>query len=109
MGYHVDAEEFFDRNTALGWVYGKFRTPVSDWKAHLSMAERWWLRDNQPSAEPTKDPSPTCGREPTKFVRDPGPDSPQWVLETCRKMDERETLDTGELERFVSWREGKDV
>lgn len=36
-----DAEEFFDANSAKGWVQGKQGKPVKDWKAHMRSWKRY--------------------------------------------------------------------
>lgn len=40
QGYCLDPELFFDQMEMVGWVYGKQRHPVKDWKACV----RTWNR-----------------------------------------------------------------
>lgn len=36
----VDPQQFFDYYTKIGWVYGKNKTPIKDWKACVRTWER---------------------------------------------------------------------
>ena len=40
-GFNVNAQQFFDHYEMIGWVYGKDRKPIKDWKA----AVRTWVRN----------------------------------------------------------------
>lgn len=40
-GYNVSAQQFYDHYEMIGWVYGKDRKPIKDWKA----AVRTWVRN----------------------------------------------------------------
>lgn len=40
-GFNVNAQQFFDHYEMIGWVYGKDRKPIKDWKA----AVRTWARN----------------------------------------------------------------
>ena len=39
----VDPQQFFDYYTKIGWVYGKNKLPIKDWKACV----RTWERNNK--------------------------------------------------------------
>lgn len=43
----IDAQYFIDSNEAKGWVIGKNRTPMKDWKATI----RTWERNNKPKQD----------------------------------------------------------
>lgn len=40
-GNSIDAEYFFDKMEIVGWVYGKNKAPVKDWKAVIRTWERY--------------------------------------------------------------------
>jgi hypothetical protein len=40
---NIDPSDFFDHYERCGWVYGKAKTPVKDWKACV----RIWERNNK--------------------------------------------------------------
>ena len=44
----IDAEYFIDYYTKIGWVYGKNRIPIKDWKSCI----RTWERNNKTKTEP---------------------------------------------------------
>ena len=39
----IDPQAFYDYYTKIGWVYGKNKTPIKDWKACV----RTWERNNK--------------------------------------------------------------
>ena len=39
-GNNIDAEYFWDSNESKGWVVGKLKTPMKDWKAVIRTWER---------------------------------------------------------------------
>lgn len=39
---NIDAQYFYDKNESIGWVIGKNRTPMKDWRATI----RTWERNN---------------------------------------------------------------
>ena len=39
-GYPDYAEEFLVHHNMLGWIYGKYKTPITDWRAAL----QYWNR-----------------------------------------------------------------
>lgn len=43
----VDPQAFFDYYTKIGWVYGKNKLPIKDWKACV----RTWERNNKDSTD----------------------------------------------------------
>ena len=43
----VDPQSFFDYYTKVGWVYGKNKLPIKDWKACIRTWERNNKTDNQ--------------------------------------------------------------
>ena len=44
---NVDPQAFFDYYTKIGWVYGKNKLPIKDWKACV----RTWERNNKDSTD----------------------------------------------------------
>jgi hypothetical protein len=46
IGFDGDASKFVDHYSVGGWVYGKAKTPIKDWKA----AVRTWSKNNYNSA-----------------------------------------------------------
>jgi len=44
----IDAEYFIDYYTKIGWVYGKNRIPIKDWKSCI----RTWERNKKTNTEP---------------------------------------------------------
>jgi hypothetical protein len=40
LGASFTAEEFLDHYNLAGWVYGKNKTPIHDWKAAVCMGRR---------------------------------------------------------------------
>lgn len=44
---NVDPQAFFDYYTKIGWVYGKNKLPIKDWKACV----RTWERNNKGSTD----------------------------------------------------------
>lgn len=43
----IDPQAFFDYYTKVGWVYGKNKLPIKDWKACV----RTWERNNKDNSE----------------------------------------------------------
>ncbi len=41
IGFDLDAEEFFDKYEIVGWVYGKYNTPIKSWKGVVRQWQRW--------------------------------------------------------------------
>ncbi len=68
IDYEIDAEHFLDHYDLIGWVYGKSRTPIVDWKACV----RTWKRGDakrQRVAEGEKVNQQPRYYEPTVFVQ----------------------------------------
>ena len=46
----IDPQYFIDKNTAAGWTYGKNKTKLVDWQAHIRTWEKnkkdWELEKN---------------------------------------------------------------
>ena len=49
----IDPQYFIDKNTAVGWTYGKNKTKIVDWQAHI----RTWEK-NKKDWEQEKNPTP---------------------------------------------------
>lgn len=46
---NIDPQYFFDKNESCGWVYGKYKTPIKDWKAVIRTWEKQpWNQKPQP-------------------------------------------------------------
>jgi hypothetical protein len=59
-----DAERFLDHYDMVGWVVGKARIPMKDWKA----AVRLWRR-NQREWKSEQPPAPASNRPPPEWQR----------------------------------------
>ena len=51
----IDAQYFFDLNESKGWLVGKTKTPMKDWKAAI----RTWEKNNKSSIESKEPPVKT--------------------------------------------------
>ena len=68
IGFDIDAEDFLNYYDMGGWVYGKSRTPIVDWKACV----RTWKRGDakrQRAAQGEKVKQQPRFYEPTVFVQ----------------------------------------
>lgn len=53
-GLSIDPQDFIDKNEAKGWVIGKTRTPMKDWKATM----RTWDRNKKEWEKQSRKPDP---------------------------------------------------
>ncbi len=51
---NIDPQHFVDRNESIGWVVGKARTPMKDWKAAIRTWERNGFSNGKPE-QPKKE------------------------------------------------------
>lgn len=46
-GNNIDPQYYYDKNESIGWVVGKNRTPMKDWKANIRTWERNTIKETQ--------------------------------------------------------------
>ena len=72
IGFNLDGQEFCDKNESIGWVVGKNRAPMKDWRAVVCTwhrkQKRWDSENSVPLRHP--DSSPQYVRV-TEWVQDP--------------------------------------
>ena len=66
-GYDQDeAERFYNRNEAVGWIYGQTKQPVKDWKA----AARNWMKKSDEFKKRDNDKRNTGKKSPGQAIID---------------------------------------